>query len=242
MCSIRSQRPFFYSIARQLSIGERQVQATRLVDPAANSHDFAVDNPGSAATISVNMQEPERFTLHRPSEEELVRAIKAGDKTAYGEIYDRFAPLVRAICHDWTHNLADAQDLAQDVFLRAYLKLGELRKPKDFGPWVVGITRRRCSEWRRQKLREQRKHAARGVERGIGEGANRQEEDGQLLRLVASLDPNERLALHTFYLQGKSAEDARRIMGLSRSGFYRVLEKARKRLERLIDREREDIR
>lgn len=63
--------------------------------------------------------EPEGLTVHRSSDEVLVRIVRVGDKTAYGLLYDRFALLVRAVCHDYTHNLADAQDLAEEVFLRA---------------------------------------------------------------------------------------------------------------------------
>jgi RNA polymerase sigma factor (sigma-70 family) len=102
--------------------------------------------------------ELEGLTLAKLSEEKLVRAMIAGDTTAYAILYDQFAPIVRAVCHDYTRNLADAQDLAQDVFLRAYERLAELRKPASFGPWIIGIARRRCLEWRRQKVRRQRRH------------------------------------------------------------------------------------
>jgi len=180
------------------------------------------------------MEKPADPILHRPSEGELVRAVRAGDKAAYGLLYDRFAPLVRAICHDCAHNLADAQDLAQDVFLRAYQKLGELRKPESFGSWIVGIAKRRCLEWRRQQTREQRRHAAcQASPQTIGD-SDQPEEDVQLLRLVSMLGEDERLALHAFYLQDKSAEEARRIMGLSRSGFYKLLDRARAKLRRQL--------
>ena len=62
-----------------------------------------------------------------------------------------------------------------------------------------------------------------------------------LRKMITTLPEKERLALHTFYLQGNSANDVRRIMGLSRSGFYRVLKRARKRLEKLIPEEPENI-
>jgi len=68
--------------------------------------------------------------------------------------------------------------------------------------------------------------------------------EGQIERLremITTLPEKERLALHTFYLQGSSAEAARRTMGLSRSGFYRVLERARKRLEKLMSGEQENV-
>ena len=64
----------------------------------------------------------------------------------------------------------------------------------------------------------------------------------QLREMITTLPERERLALHTFYLQGSSAETARRILGLSRSGFYRVLERARKRLEKLMPGEQDNIR
>ena len=180
--------------------------------------------------------------MNKASDRELVQAVINGSKSAYGQLYDRYAPLVRAICYDHTRHLADAQDLAQDVFLRAYERLDSLRQPDSFGRWLVGIARLRCREWRRQRHREQRRQQANQEAAPTGPAW---QNDGPLEALrhrVAQLPEKERLALHTFYLQGNSAEEARRIMGLSRSGFYRVLERGRKRLETLMTREREDIR
>ncbi len=177
-----------------------------------------------------------------PSDKTLIRAVFAGDKAAYEKLYDRYAPLVRAVCYDMTGNLADAQDLAQDVFMRAYEKLSHLRDPARFGKWVVGIARLRCKEWRRQKLRSQNKN----IGLNNAQAAAPEPPDNsriELLReMITTLPEKERLALHTFYLQGNSADNVRRIMGLSRSGFYRVLERARKRLEQLLIGEQENIR
>lgn len=172
--------------------------------------------------------------MTKPSDKELIQAVKAGEKTAFVELYDRYGPLVRAICYDTTRNLTDAQDLGQDVFMRAYEKLGRLREPNRFGKWIVGIARLRCKEWRRHRSHNREKHVGLDdAEPVIANPSN----DGRiehLREMITALPEKERLALHTFYLQGKSAEVARRIMGLSRSGFYRVLDRARKRLERLL--------
>lgn len=177
-----------------------------------------------------------------PSDKTLIEAVLAGEKKAFEGLYDRYAPLVRAICYDTTANISDAQDLAQDVFLRAYERLDALQKPDRFGMWLVGIARLRCKEWQRQKLRAQSKQPRlRMADPLIFDPSN----DGQIERLremILRLSAKERLALHAFYLQGRSADDARRIMGLSRSGFYCVLERARKRLEKLMSAEQEIIR
>jgi RNA polymerase sigma-70 factor (ECF subfamily) len=172
----------------------------------------------------------------------LVRAVLAGDKAVYESLYDRYAPLIRAICYDTTGNLADARDLAQDVFMRAYENLNRLRDPDCFGKWLVGIARWRCQEWLRRNLRMK----GRPVELSEEQIAIQELPDDdriELLRkMIAKLPEKERLALHTYYLQGKSADNARRVMGLSRSGYYRVLERARKNLKRLMCRERKAIR
>lgn len=177
-----------------------------------------------------------------PSDKTLIQAVLAGEKNAYGKLYDRYAPLVRAVCFDTTGNIADAQDLAQDVFMRAYEKLEHLRNSESFGKWIIGIARLRCKEWQRHKMRHRdMKPDLTNVSSVIAGASN----DGRIERLremITTLPERERLALHTFYLQGNSAEAARRTMGLSRSGFYRVLERARKRLEKLMSGEQENIR
>jgi len=180
--------------------------------------------------------------LTQPSDKELVQAVLDGEKTGYEKLYDRYGPLVRAICYDTTRNLTDAQDLAQDVFMRGYEKLDCLRDHDIFGKWIVGIARLRCKEWRRRKSQGRDRHVGLDdTEPVIGNPSNNGRIE-QLQTMITKLPEKERLALHTFYLQGQAAENARRIMGLSKSGFYRLLDRARKRLEYLMVTEREDIR
>jgi len=180
--------------------------------------------------------------LTTPSDKMLVRAVLAGDKAAYENLYDRYAPLIRAVCNDTTGNLADAQDLAQDVFMRAYKNLDQLWYPDRFAKWLVGIARRRCQEWLRRNLRL-KDNPVELSEVQIAVPDPPDDDRIELLRkMIATLPDKERLALHMFYLQGNSADNARRIMGLSRSGYYRVLERARNRLKQLMHGEREAIR
>jgi RNA polymerase sigma-70 factor (ECF subfamily) len=180
--------------------------------------------------------------LTTPSDKTLIEAVLAGDKAAYEKLYDRYAPLVRAVCYDYTGNLADAQDLAQDVFMRAYEKLDRLRDPDSFGKWLVGIAKLRCREWLRRKFRSQNNNAKLNDVQAAAPEKPDNSRIELLRKMITTLPEKERLALHTFYLQGNSADNVRRIMGLSRSGFYRVLERARKRLEQLMMREQENVR
>lgn len=180
----------------------------------------------------------------------LVLGARNGDRSAFAELYDRRARLIRAICYDATRDLHAAADLTQEVFLRAYQNLGRLNDPQRFAAWLVGIARQVCREWRRQRLRDERRvanFAARQLEkRPVADPP-----DDRLVELrdviasvteprqVAgpSLTERERLALHAFYLQGRGVEEARAVLGLSRSGFYRVLSSAVDRLRRALNKQ-----
>jgi RNA polymerase sigma-70 factor (ECF subfamily) len=161
----------------------------------------------------------------------LVKAALAGNSAAFASLYDRYAGLVRAVCFESTGSIVDASDLAQDVFLHGYERLAELRNPAHFSSWIVGIARLSGKQWRRTRRRD--RHRFFGSSHGIGAADTRTERDDQFDQLHAALmalSKTERTAVHLFYQKEQSAEGARQILGLSLSGFYRVLERARKKL------------
>lgn len=167
----------------------------------------------------------------------LVSATLRGDRAAFAELYDRRASWIRAICFNTTNNLDSAADLTQEVFVRAYSKLGSLRKPEAFAAWLTGIARQVCREWRRERLRD-RKLARRLPEDGEPAAAPCEADPRLewLQQALARLPERERLSLQAFYLQGLDAEQARTALCLSKTTYYRVLAKARERLAALYRR------
>ena len=168
----------------------------------------------------------------------LVLGTLQGDRSAFAELYDRRARLIRAICYDTTRDLHAAADLTQEVFLRAYRKLGELHDPQRFAAWLVGIARQVCREWRRGRSRDRR--LLEGWSDRVAAETRDEPPDRQTAAVreaVAGLPEKERLALHAFYLQEMDAEQAGAVLGLSRSGLYRVLSCARRRLARLLSKQ-----
>jgi RNA polymerase sigma-70 factor (ECF subfamily) len=80
---------------------------------------------------------------------QLVAAAQAGDRAAYGRLYDRFAPMVHGLLLARVPR-ADVDDLVQDVFLQAMRRIGSLREPEAFGGWLATIARNRARDhWRR---------------------------------------------------------------------------------------------
>jgi RNA polymerase sigma-70 factor, ECF subfamily len=170
-----------------------------------------------------------------------VRQVLAGDLEAFGSLYDRYAGLIRALClHEAGHDFHVAQDLCQEVFLRGYRNLPTLKNPEQFAGWLVGIARLVCREWQRFRYRDQRRLQSDLGEQAVDppEGTSPEELE-VILALISELPEPERLALHLFYLQENSVEVARQILNLSRSGFYRLLERAEENLRQKIGKGRE---
>ena len=90
-----------------------------------------------------------------PSDAELVRQALAGDREAFGQLYDRHARQVRAVVAAVSGDWSDVEDMTQECFLRAYRKLATLRDPERVGPWLAGFARQVARE-RRRTLRRDR--------------------------------------------------------------------------------------
>src|SRR4051794_4339600 len=80
----------------------------------------------------------------------LVRAAVEGDRTAFGELYVRYARMVHGIL------LArvppkDAEDLVQDVFISAMRQLRGLRTAAAFRGWLGAIARNRAIDYFRRR-------------------------------------------------------------------------------------------
>ena len=76
---------------------------------------------------------------------QLVSRCRAGDPDAWNEFVERFSRYVYAICgRGFRLSQQDTEDVFQEVFARAYEKLGELRSDDAVLPWLAQLTRRLC--------------------------------------------------------------------------------------------------
>src|SRR5687767_2362820 len=104
-------------------------------------------------------------------EAELVAAVRGGDREAFERLYGLYAPLVHGILLARVPH-GEVSDLVQDVFLVAFRKLGSLREPSRFGPWVAMITRNRAMDfYRRARVTEELPEGLAHAERPTPEAA-----------------------------------------------------------------------
>jgi RNA polymerase sigma factor (sigma-70 family) len=88
-------------------------------------------------------------------EAQLVARCRAGDQTAWNELVERFSRYVYAISvQAFRLSEHDAEDVFQDVFMRAYQNLDRLRDDAAIRPWLAQMTRRLCIDRLRAGARE----------------------------------------------------------------------------------------
>ena len=85
------------------------------------------------------------------SDEELVAHALQGNAAAFGSLLRRHQRAIIAFCRRHVGDFQEAEDLAQEVFLRAYLDLHALREPAKFAQWTRAIALRLCQSWRRKR-------------------------------------------------------------------------------------------
>ena len=175
---------------------------------------------------------------------DLVQRAQAGDRVAYGELVERFQPTVYAVALARLRNPAEAQELAQEVFLHGMKKLAQLRDAQCFAGWLRQITVRMAINrlMRRGPFHKAGPEALDAVQAG-GTGPVdqlvRREEAAELYQGLDRLKPVDRATLVAFYLRGRSLKQMSREFETPVGTIKRRLHVARNRLKKALRRDRE---
>jgi RNA polymerase sigma-70 factor, ECF subfamily len=84
-------------------------------------------------------------TEPKAQEAMLVRAAQSGDRVAFGTLYEEYGRLIHGILLAHVA-YQDAEDLLQDVFMKALTQLPKLREPAAFVGWLIAIARRTATD------------------------------------------------------------------------------------------------
>ena len=149
----------------------------------------------------------------------LVLLAREGDASAFGDLVRKYAGVVRALVTARLGPGADAEDAAQDVFLRAFERLGSLEDPERFAGWLTTIAvnraleSRRTAERRRTGSLEALAAEPAAPPAGAGDRAERAEETERMLALLGTLDDRTRNVLLLRFRDGMAVKDVAARLG-----------------------------
>jgi RNA polymerase sigma factor (sigma-70 family) len=181
--------------------------------------------------------------LNVMSDDQLWLLSRKGDREAFGRIVERYQTLICSLAYSACGDLARSEDLAQESFITAWQKLGELREPTKLRGWLCGIVRNLAANTKR---REQRRGGAvaslDSVAEQVGPDADpagqavTQEEASLLWRSLAGLSDAYREPMVLFYRQGRSVAEVAQALDLSEDAVKQRLSRGRSMLrDELVD-------
>jgi len=169
-----------------------------------------------------------------PGDGDLVGRILGGEVEAYRPLVERYQRAVLALSTRLLGPGGDAEDLAQESFVRAYRYLPGLKERDRFGPWLFQVVRslardRIRSREAERKAIERRKEVLRWAAVPGGEGVG---------SALYRLPPEEYQVLRMRYFEGMSYEEIAERRSMTFSQVDHLIRKARERLGRIVERER----
>jgi len=167
-----------------------------------------------------------------PSTEELVKAVRAGEKSAFARLVQLYQRAAIITAHSVLRDPERAQDAAQDAFVIAYTKLNQLRTPAAFGPWLLKIVRRRALLMQR-KRREERlgSDILAADSEQTSDWLQRYEE---VVEQLARLPEHERTVVVLRYVNGHSVQEIADTTGKPVGTIKKQLSRALERLRRWL--------
>lgn len=141
---------------------------------------------------------------------ELVRSTLGGDREAFGRLVERYERVVGALAFQKLLNVADAEDVTQETFVKAYASLRDLRDAARFGTWLYGIALHAATDRLRERARGSGSVSIEALREGGGEPAalggalpevERREQARKVQEAVGDLPDKYRIVLTLRYVK-----------------------------------------
>ena len=165
-----------------------------------------------------------------PTDRDLILHARRGDAEAYGELVTRYQTSVFNVCYRILHEHGEAEDLAQESFMRAYDRLSTFDIEREFGPWIRRIAANLCLNY----LESQQGTAELNDERDAGEAQRPEavvevhERSEQIRRALASLPAHYRVVIELRHYQEMSYDEIAVELNIPLSDVKSHLFRARK--------------
>lgn len=175
---------------------------------------------------------------------EIVRGVLKGNTQLYAGLISRYQNLVFSIILKYTESREDAEELSQDVFVKAYRSLADFRGDAKFSTWLYTIANTTCITFvRKKKLEVHSLDNERVFEvadsQDSGFRANQVEQKSRsrmVADAIALLSPDDAKIITLFYKGEQSLEEIGNIMSLDPNTVKVKLHRARGRLKEKMEK------
>ncbi len=165
----------------------------------------------------------------------LARA-RRGDPEAFANLVETYQRPVYNLCYRMLYNASDAEDAAQETFLRAYKSIKRYDENRSFVTWLLAIAAHYCiDQIRKQKMKIVSMEELPSLNMSDGQpnpelSVSRKEEQEQVRALLENLNPTDRAAVVMYYWYDLSYSEVAAALSLTESAVKSRLHRARRNM------------
>jgi RNA polymerase sigma factor (sigma-70 family) len=174
-----------------------------------------------------------------PSDSEIISLVLKGDHNAYALLVERYKSYVFTLTLRFTKNREDAEEVSQDIFVKAYRSLADFKGTAKFSTWLYTVVNTTCITFLRKKrldirsLDDERTFEVAdsqdsGFRANLVEQKSRQ---NMVNQAIAMLNPDDAEIITLFYKSEQSLEEISQILGVEVNTAKVRLHRARTRLK-----------
>lgn len=175
-------------------------------------------------------------------EQALVERARRGDGEAYGELVIRYQAIAARTAYVITRDAAEAEEAAQDAFVKAYQALGRFREGAPFRPWLLRIVANEAINRRTSAARRPTVELTAAFDRPLDDRAASPEDAAlaaetrrTVLEALDRLREDDRLVIAYRYFLDLSEAEMADTLGVARGTVKSRLSRAMARLREVMD-------
>ena len=179
-----------------------------------------------------------------PSDSEIISLVLKGDHNAYALLVERYKSYVFTLTLRFTKNREDAEEISQDIFVKAYRSLADFKGTAKFSTWLYTVVNTTCITFLRKKRLDIRslddeKTFEVADSQDSGFRANQVEQKSRLNMVnqaIAMLNPDDAEIITLFYKSEQSLEEISQVLGIEVNTAKVRLHRARTRLKEKMEK------
>jgi RNA polymerase sigma-70 factor (ECF subfamily) len=172
-------------------------------------------------------------------EKEWLELSRKGDHAAFEHLIRNYQRMIHSLTFRMTGSMADAEDLAQETFIRAFQQLGSYRGEAKFSSWLCRVAMNASLNWRQREARRKEIHLqwsadALSANSPDVDSAKQDEESQRVQTALDRLPAKQRAAIILTVYQEMNHAEAARALGCSEATVSWRVFAARTKLKRWL--------
>jgi len=170
-------------------------------------------------------------------DEVIIQQVLQGDKKAYAVLIGRYQHFVFTFIKRLTNNHEDAEELTQDVFIKAYHSLSSYNNTAKFSTWLYSIARNTTlSHMRKHKITTTSEEELKINDHSTQTDIDRKNKTIIINTAINQLEPSDAQVLTLFYLNEQTIDEIAHILDITKTNVKVKLYRSRKKLKEILDK------